>query len=170
MAALSSGTQRVTPVFAFHDQTWAATFHPHGPHARSADHSPAAAASFAEPAAPIVRPRRRATPAVLCTAFLLLGIVVGHEVREGRAYAAGLSGGAPGQRAPHVATVAGAPLDHHARAKDAGPSQDDRPTNAAGAPVTRRLPKARAAIRAGVTRPSPDPLFVDFEPSFQVDR
>lgn len=136
---------------------------------------------------PMNRPSRSFRAAVLCTLCLLVGIGLGHVVREGKAYASVVSSGAVTASAPaphsstpreiRAASTLRASSEQAARSKDVAAVVAVAAAPAAltasrpAAKPARRV-QARAQARAQAPAPSGpaavDALFVDFEPSFRA--
>ena len=112
----------------------------------------------------------------MCFACLLLGVGAGHAVREGSAYAATMGGSSIAARVPsgvagnqsrdtHVVSSARAVAHGSARGKDVSVIT----TRAAARPARLARPVRPAPVRPAGTAEA-DALFIDFEPTFRVDR
>lgn len=121
----------------------------------------------------------RARAFFVCFACLLLGVLSGYVVREGRAYASVLETRGVAARAPmflgesearavRVASNTRASAHGARRLKDA--TVVALRTTARPAPLVRLSRPARPSIAKPAVRAEADALFVDFEPTFRVDR
>ena len=186
----TSDTHRVNqPTIAFAEQPTLAI----GPNdlARELFRQSATSSTFRRPVAagstsvwdgPTVRqapPQSRARAFFVCAVCLLLGVLSGYLVREGRAYASGLETRGVSARAPMLlgnseSRAARVAISTHASAYGALRVKDASVAALRASARPARLERASRPARPSIAKPAvraeADALFLDFEPTFRVER